>query len=418
MSRELNAGAGVKNKSNIKKQKRLMLLGANRYQLPVIQAAHELGYYVITCDYLPDNYAHKFSDEYCNVSIVDKEAVLEAAKRLKIDGILSFACDPGVVTAAYVAEQLGLPSVGSYEAVSILQNKGRFRRFLAENGFNVPMAKEYTDAEEALKDVEIFHWPVIVKPTDSAGSKGVTRVDGPEKLYEAIMYALEHSFNKEFIIEEFLDKVGCSSDTDSFSVNGKLKFVSFNAQHFDKNAVNPFVPAAFSWPSTMKPEHEKELTEELQRLIELLELKSSIYNIETRESTDGKAYIMECTPRGGGNRLAEILRYATGVDLIKAAVLAAVGEPITEVSQKEYNGYWAEVVLHSNKQGIFKELRVSQEIKENIVEKNLWIEQGDLVDEFEAANNSIGTLVLKFNSENETMQILNNIEKYVEIRLM
>ena len=154
MSRELNAGAGVKNKSNIKKQKRLMLLGANRYQLPVIQAAHELGYYVITCDYLPDNYAHKFSDEYCNVSIVDKEAVLEAAKRLKIDGILSFACDPGVVTAAYVAEQLGLPSVGSYEAVSILQNKGRFRRFLAENGFNVPMAKEYTDVVES-RGVEV-----------------------------------------------------------------------------------------------------------------------------------------------------------------------------------------------------------------------------------------------------------------------
>lgn len=81
--------------SNRKKQKRLMLLGGNRYQLPVIRAAHELGYYVITCDYLPDNYAHKFSDEYCNVSIIDKEAVLEAAKRLKIDGIMSFACDPG-----------------------------------------------------------------------------------------------------------------------------------------------------------------------------------------------------------------------------------------------------------------------------------------------------------------------------------
>ena len=64
---------------NTDKQKRIMLLGGNRYQLPVIRAAHELGYYVITCDYLPDNYAHKFSDEYCNVSIIDKEAVLEAA---------------------------------------------------------------------------------------------------------------------------------------------------------------------------------------------------------------------------------------------------------------------------------------------------------------------------------------------------
>ena len=166
---------------NTGKQKRIMLLGGNRYQLPVIRAAHELGYYVITCDYLPDNYAHKFSDEYCNVSIIDKEAVLEAAKRLKIDGIMSFACDPGVTVAAYVAEQLGLPSVGSYEAVSILQNKGRFRKFLTEHGFHVPTAKEYTKAEDALNDVGKFRWPVIVKPTDSAGSKGVRRVDHPDR---------------------------------------------------------------------------------------------------------------------------------------------------------------------------------------------------------------------------------------------
>ena len=100
--------------------------------LPVIKAAHELGHHVITCDYLPDNIAHRYSDEYCNVSIIEKDAVLEAAKRLKIDGVMSFACDPGVVTAAYVAEKLGLPNVGPYESVAILQDKGRFRSFLRE----------------------------------------------------------------------------------------------------------------------------------------------------------------------------------------------------------------------------------------------------------------------------------------------
>ena len=105
------------------KQKKLMILGGSRYALPVIEAAHKLGIHVITCDYLPDNYAHRFSDEYCNVSIINKEATLEAAKRLEIDGIVSFACDPGVVTAAYVAEQMGLPNVGPYESVCILQNK-------------------------------------------------------------------------------------------------------------------------------------------------------------------------------------------------------------------------------------------------------------------------------------------------------
>ena len=121
--------------------KRLMILGGSRYALPVIKAAHELGCYVITMDYLPDNIAHKYSDEYCNVSIIEKDAVLEEAMRLQIDGIMSFACDPGVVTAAYVAEKLGLPFQGSHESTSILQDKGLFRQFLTENGFNVPHAK-------------------------------------------------------------------------------------------------------------------------------------------------------------------------------------------------------------------------------------------------------------------------------------
>ena len=80
--------------------KKLLLLGGSRYLLPVIEVAHKLGLYVITCDYLPDNIAHKYSDEYINVSIIDKEKVLETAKANKIDGIMSFATDPGVTTAA------------------------------------------------------------------------------------------------------------------------------------------------------------------------------------------------------------------------------------------------------------------------------------------------------------------------------
>ena len=102
--------------------KKLMILGGSRYALPVIDAAHKLGIYVITCDYLPDNIAHKYSDEYCNVSIIDKEKTLEYAQKLEIDGIMSFACDPGVITAAYVAQKMRLPNVGPYESVCILQN--------------------------------------------------------------------------------------------------------------------------------------------------------------------------------------------------------------------------------------------------------------------------------------------------------
>lgn len=392
-----------------------MILGGSRYALPVIKAAHELGCYVITCDYLPNNIAHKYSDEYCNVSIIEKDSVLDAARKLNIDGIMSFACDPGVITAAYVAEKMGLPSCGSYESVCILQNKGRFRKFLSENGFNVPVAKGYHSVEEALNDIDLFNWPVIVKPTDSAGSKGVTKVTEPASLKESIEYALSFSIGKEFIIEDFIEQKGFSSDTDSFSVDGELKFVSFNCQRFDKKADNPYTPAAYNWPASISDEHQKELASEIQRLLRSLNMKTSIYNIETRESTNGKAYIMECSPRGGGNRLAEMLRYATGVDLIKNAVRAAIGEPVVDVEQRPYDGFWSEIILHSDKAGIFDKLVISDEIKENVIEEDLWIEPGTAVGGFSAANEAIGTLVLRFDTQEEMLAQMDRIEELVHI---
>lgn len=395
--------------------KKLMLLGGMRYLVPVIEAAHKLGVYVITCDYLPNNIAHKYSDEYCNVSILEKDKVLEKAKELKIDGILSFACDPGVVTAAYVAEKMGLPSSGPYESVEILQNKGKFRKFLTENNFNVPVAKQYTDIETALNDIEMFNWPVIVKPTDSAGSKGVTKVVKKSELRDAINYALKFSHSNEFIIEDFLEKIGDSSDCDSFSVDGELKFVSFSAQKFDENCENPYTPAAFTWPASISKEHQEELTNEIQRLLKLLDMKNSIYNIETRECTNGKAYIMECSPRGGGNRLAEMIRYMTGVDMITNIVKSALGMDLDVIEQKELKDNWAEIILHSEKEGTFEKLWISEEISSNIVENDLWIETGTHVGGFSGANEAIGTMVLKFDSEIQMNNVLNNQNNYIKV---
>lgn len=375
--------------------KKLMVLGGARYILPVIEAAHQLGVYVITCDYLPDNIAHRYSDEYVNVSIVEKDAVLEVARKLKIDGIMSFACDPGVTTAAYVAEKLGLPSVGTFESVNILQNKALFRQFLADNGFSVPKAKGYCNYEEAIVDKDLFRWPVIVKPVDSAGSKGVSRVDSTEKLKSAVENALRFSKTKRFIVEEFIQQKGYSSDTDCFSIDGKLVFASFSNQHFDKNAENPYTPSAYSWPSAMPQQIQEELRSELQRLITLLGLKTSIYNVETRMGVDGKSYIMEFSPRGGGNRLSEMLRYASGVDLLTNSVCAAVGLPIEGInSDPVYSGCWAIIILHSDKDGEFVKLQIDESAQHFVIEEDLWVKPGDEIHKFTGANEAIGTLVL------------------------
>lgn len=393
-----------------------MLLGGLRYLLPVIEAAHKQGYYVITADYLPDNIAHKYSDEYCNVSIIDKEAVLKEAQRLQIDGIMSFACDPGVVAASYVQNKMDLPSFGPFESVEILQNKDKFRAFLAKNGFNVPQAKGFDSVEAAMEEIYWYPWPVIVKPTDAAGSKGVTRVDKAEDLKPALEYAMEHSISGHIIVEEFIDKQGCSSDTDSMSIDGNLVFVSFCAQRFDAEATNPYTPAAYSWPSTFTKEQEEYLTSEIQRLITLLNLKTVVYNIEVRVAPNGKPYIMELTPRGGGNRLCEMLRYATGVDMITAITRAMVGDPILElIEQKPYNGHWAEIILHADKAGVFDYLEVDKNLPAEIVEEDLWVKKGDLVDSFEGANNAIGTLVLNFNSAEELEYAITHQDEWLKV---
>ena len=393
-----------------------MLLGGLRYLKPVIDAAHEQGYYVITADYLPDNIAHKWSDEYCNVSIVDKEAVLREAQRLQIDGIMSFACDPGVVAASYVQNKMGLPSFGPFESVEILQNKDKFRAFLAKNGFNVPQAKGFDSVEAAMQETYWYPWPVIVKPTDAAGSKGVTRVDKPEDLKPALEYAMQHSISGHIIVEEFIEKQGCSSDTDSMSVDGKLVFTSFCAQRFDAEATNPYTPAAYSWPSTFTKEQEAYLTSEIQRLITLLNLQTVVYNIEVRVAPNGKPYIMELTPRGGGNRLCEMLRYATGVDMITAITRAMVGDPLLEpIEQKPYNGHWAEIILHADESGVFDHLEISKDLPAEIVEEDLWVRQGDKVDSFEGANNAIGTLVLRFQTAEELEHAITHQREWLKV---
>lgn len=394
-----------------------MLLGGIRYLLPVIQAAHEQGYYVITADYLPDNIAHKYSDEYVNVSIIDKEAVLRVAREKEIDGIMSFGVDPGVVAASYVQEQMGLPSFGPHESVVILQNKDKFRKFLADNGFNVPWAYSFSSVFEAWNSRKSFSYPLIVKPTDSAGSKGCTRVDFEADLQSALEYAMKYSISKHLIVEEFIEKRGCSSDTDSYAQNGKLKFVSYSSQHFDINAVNPYTPAAFSWPSTFTQEEEAYLTSEIQRLITLLKLKTAVFNIEVRVGTNGKPYIMELAPRGGGNRLCEMLRYATGVDMIIAIIRAMVGDDPGVIEQRPYNGHWAEIILHADQNGAFQELQIAESVQPLVYEIDLWVTIGNQVRGFEGANDAIGTLVLRCETEEQMLNLIKNQNEWLKIKL-
>ena len=399
------------------RRKRLMLLGGIRYLLPVIRTAHELGYYVITADYLPDNIAHKYSDEYVNVSIIDKVAVLSVAKEKQIDGIMSFGVDPGVKTAALVAEQMGLPFQCSYEAACILQDKSLFRQFLQTNGFNCPKVADYHCYDDAVDAAESFEYPIIVKPVDSAGSKGVSKVEDKSELESACRFAFDNSLSKHIIIEEFLEADGTSSGSESFFVDGQLRYNAFYDQLFDNEAENRFTPAIEYWPSA-KPQHYlEEIKGDLQRLGDLLGITTGLFNVEWRVS-GGKAYLMEVSPRAGGNRLAEILNYATDVDIIHAETIKSVGLRPENVKEPTYNGHYAIFNIHSKKEGIYEDLVIDDVLAKYIIEKELRVKAGDRIVPFSGANASLGTLFFRFNSCFEMNRVLHSINKMISIRLL
>jgi len=394
-----------------------MLLGGIRYVLPVIKTAHELGCHVITADYLPDNIAHKYSDEYVNVSIIDKEAVLKVALEKKIDGIMSFGVDPGVVSAAYVAKKMGLPFQCSYESACVLQDKSRFREFLSKHGFNTPKAKGYDNIEDVLRDADSFTWPLIVKPVDSAGSKGVNEVFRKDDLKPAVQKAFSSSVRKHIVIEEFLAAEGKPSGSESFFVNGELRYNAFYDQWFDLNSPNPFVPMVEQWPSAKDEYVLDDVRRQLQRLGTMMGFGTGLFNVEWRVS-GGKVYLMEVSPRAGGNRLAEILNYAADVDIIKAETINSVGMGYVNVHEPNYNGNYAIYNLHSVRQGHFDKLIVEPTFeKEYIVEKEIRIESGDAVEPFAGANTSLGTLFLRTNTRQEMDIILKDIDKFVKIVL-
>ncbi len=385
-------------------KKKLMILGGHYYLVPVIIKAHELGLHVITVDYLPNNIAHKYSDEYHNVSVIDKEAVLQLAKKLNIDGIISFVNDLAVVTAAYVAENMGLPFQCSYEAAKILQDKGRFRAFLSDNNFNVPHAKRYTDKKSPYLDIEYFKWPVIVKPTDGAGSKAVTKVNSPDELSNAIDIAIEGSYNGAFIIEDFLTFEGYHSSADLFTIDGKLEFAVYTDQLFDSCSSNPYSPKYIIWPSTMKEENQHHLSNDLQKVFDLLQVKSGIYNIETCVGKDGKQYIMEISPRGGGCRIAELQNMIYNVDLIENEIRQAVGMELIRIHPKDIVGCWCEMVVTPCKgqEGIYHGFNINEKVmKNNVKFVDIFVNIGDQIIEESGKNLTLGDIFLYANNREE-----------------
>jgi len=396
-------------------RKKVLFLGGSKFQIPPVLYAKEKGYYVITCDYLPENPAHKFADEYYNISTTDKEAVLELAKRLNIDGIVAYASDPAAPTQAFVANNLGLPS-NPYKSVEILARKDYFRDFLTKHDFYVPKSKSFYSLEEAYEWFGELEKPIIVKPVDSSGSKGVSKIENIDSLKEAFDYALGFSIEKKIVLEEFFIRDGYQVAGDGFVVDGKLVFRCWANEHFDTEC-NPYVPIGESFPSVMSDYTLKQAHSETQRLLDLLNIKSGALNFDFHYDKNGNFSFLELGPRNGGNLIPEVIKYSTGVDLVKYTVEAALGNDCSDLTMQESRGYYSSYMLHSLKDGKFKDIYYSDEIKNNIIEENIFVKKGDIINKFNGSHNTLGTMIMRFDTQEEMLEKMDNMNRYLKVLL-
>lgn len=398
--------------------KKLLLLGGSTQQIVAIETAKKLGYYTVLCDYLTDNPGQNYADKFYLISTIDKEAVLDVAKTEQVDGVIAYASDPAAPTAAYVAEKLGLPG-NPYESVEILCNKDRFRKFLAENGFCTPQADSYDSVEDAYEALlaDRFRFPVIVKPVDSSGSKGVGRIDTIEQAGEKLDYAMSFSRRKRIIVEEFVESFGYQIAGDGLSVDGKLVFRCFANDHFNPKCVNPFVPISASFPYNMPSEVQDKIHAEIQRLLTLLGMKTCTYNFDMRIDKDYNVYLMEVAPRDGGNYIPQIIQYVTGVNLVECSVKAAMGESLDDITMISPKGFCAYYAVHSLTDGILDEVRIRDDVQKQILENHIVKRSGDEISAFTGANTTLGCLLMKFESMEQMLDMIDNSEKWIEVKL-
>lgn len=398
--------------------KKILLLGGSAQQIVAIETAKRLGYYTVLCDYLPDNPGQHHADRFYLVSTIDKEAVLKVAQDEKVDGVLAYASDPAAPTAAFVAEKLGLPG-NPFRSVEILCNKDQFRNYLSEHGFCTPVARGYSDPAEAIADLQngVFRFPSIIKPADSSGSKGVSRIDSADQAESLIQYAMSFSRGKRVIVEEWVEKFGYQIAGDGLSVNGKLVFRYFANDHFNAKSVNPFVPISASFPYNMPKEVQDKIHDTIQDLLTSLDMKTCNYNFDMRIDRDYNVYLMEVAPRDGGNYIPDVIRHATGIDLVEYAVRGAMNEDIV-LPDYQPEGFWSYFAVHSYESGTLKEIRIAPDVAEkHIAENHILVKPGDQISAFTGANTTLGILIMKFDSMEQMLDMMDHPDNWINVEV-
>lgn len=300
------------------KKYKIAIIGANDFQNQLILKAKSLGIETHVFAWECGDVGEKEADFFYPISIVEKELILQKCQEIGIDGICSIASDLAVVTVNYVSEKMGLNG-NSTASTGICTNKFQMRKAFKDAGVLTPAFLRVNSADEI--DIAKISFPLIVKPTDRSGSRAITKIYEPAELPDAISSAVEASFEKQAIVEEFID--GHEYSCECISYRGEHKFLAFTKKF--TTGEPHFIETGHREPSDIPEQLQNAIIKEIFKALTSLKIENGASHSEFKIKDDGTIGIIEIGARMGGDCIgSDLVMLSTGYDFLKMVLDVAL----------------------------------------------------------------------------------------------
>ncbi len=389
--------------------KKLMIMGAGIYQVPLIKKAKEMGIHTIAVS-IPGNYpGFAVADEVCHINTVDYEAVLKVAREKKVDGIVTAGTDVAVITIGKVCDELGLKGL-SFEAAKIASDKRLMKECYEKNGVRTARFRMIRFDEDPHAHLEGLSYPLIFKAVDSSGSRGITRVNTPEAIEAAVENICGVTRKDYYIVEEFI--IGSEFGAQAFVYDGKLRFVLPHGDYVFTGDTG--VPVGHFAPFNLTEEQKADVFDQTERAIRAMKLDNCAINADFI-MRDGQTYVLEIGGRSGATCLAELVSIYYGFDYYEKIIQAAMGECPDFPQDKAVPN--ASMLLMSDRDGTIRSIADHNPADERIIEVQFDYTVGDKVKKFHVGPHRIGHVITKGDTLEEAQAVLKQALANIEIRV-
>ena len=387
--------------------KKLMIMGAGIYQVPLIKTAKRMGIHTIAVS-IPGKYpGFAIADEICHINTVDYESVLKVAREKKIDGIVTAGTDVAVITIGKVCDELGLKGL-SFQAAQIAVDKMLMKKCYEANGVRTARYRKVMLDEDVCGAVKDLAFPLIFKTVDSSGSRGITRVNRPEDIPAAVDTIRSVTRKNYYIVEEFI--IGREFGAQAFIYDGELQFV---LPHGDEVFFGDAgVPVGHFAPFELDDAALEDVFDQTEKAVKAMGLDNCAINADFIMK-DGKTYVLEIGGRSGATCLAELVSIYYGFDYYEKIIQAALGEKPEFPLEKAVPN--ASRLLMSDRDGIIRSIIDHNEPNENLYEVKFDYTVGDAVKKFHVGPHRIGHVITKGETLAQAQQLLDEAVRKIEI---